>query len=519
MIEETNPEVESLVKRRPQSFLNIEEPDAYDEEKTPCTTKANKATTAPRRLSSGSRTKSAKFYLVLLGLIMGTAYVFRPQFFRLWCDCDTVKSNSKQTFKTAAFVVDIPPASPSYFDSDKLLQPLILNDDSLHSYNGLNFQSLAYTEDFQRKISSRDEELYERQRVAELNYMEKHDLHSRERYDPFDDLDFPRKCIRPQWTWNMFPTCMNVHAFAYDRSPENLLQNYDLKYLGHGAFREAVRFTPTDGTTPFVIKSKIYKNDFDRKEMHQINTEALIFERLSASKLTSDIYAHCGSSVVVQSGHDIEKSVVPRIGRNERGRLPQEMLDALEVNDVHPMNNYSVSEKVDMALVMAESLAEMHGYIGGVMVNDDIDFGQWLVLDDGSLVLNDFNNAMYMEWNLEKQEYCKYFRGFQSTFKAPEEIEGDYLDESVDIWPMGNLIFGILTGLFPFHEISDHSEIRNRTKEGPPYIDPRYRTRSYAEGRLVEIMDKCYKMNATDRVDIFEVVQHLRETKLVMSQQ
>jgi serine/threonine protein kinase len=183
------------------------------------------------------------------------------------------------------------------------------------------------------------------------------------------------------------------------------------------------------------------------------------------------------------------------------------------------MNNYSVSDKVDLALAMAESLAEMHGFEGGVMVNDDIDFGQWLKADDGSVILNDFNNAIYMEWNYEKQEYCKYFRGFESTFKAPEEIGGGYLDESVDIWPMGNLIFGLLTGLFPFYDLTNSEEIKNMTKKGPPYIDPRYKTRSYAEGRMVEIMEKCHQVNATERVDIFEVVRHLRETKRVMGQQ
>ena len=43
------------------------------------------------------------------------------------------------------------------------------------------------------------------------------------------------------------------------------------------------------------------------------------------------------------------------------------------------------------------------------------------------------------------------------------------------------------------------------------YIDPRYRTRSYAEGKLVEIMEKCWAYEADDRIDIFEAVRLLRE--------
>jgi hypothetical protein len=43
------------------------------------------------------------------------------------------------------------------------------------------------------------------------------------------------------------------------------------------------------------------------------------------------------------------------------------------------------------------------------------------------------------------------------------------------------------------------------------YIDPRWRTRSYVEGKLVEIMEKCWKYNPDERIDIFEVVRLLRD--------
>jgi len=421
----------------------------------------------------------------------------------------------ERTFNITAFV-DFP-ISASYFDSGTDLQLMLLTKVSKPDYDGLEFQSLVEAESFQRNISERDKDRYNKERAALLKYMEKHDLQSKEAYDSFDDLDFPRKCVRPQWTYKVFQNCLNVHAITYDRSPQHSLQDYKLEYLASGGYREAIRFTPVDGTTPFVMKSKIYKRSLDQKDVHKINTETLVMERLSASKVTSDIYAHCGTTVVVQSGHDFKKELVPKIGRNHRGRLPQEDLDKLQVNDAQPMNNYTISEKVDMALAMAESLAETHGYEGGVIVNDDITLGQWLKTEDGSIILNDFNNAMYMAWNLEKQSYCKYYRSFKGTFNAPEENGGSWVDESVDVWPMGNVIFAILTGLHPYYEHSDSKQILKKIKQSPPYIDPRYKTRSYAEGRMVEIMNQCHKLKPSERVDIFEVVRHLRETKRVMS--
>ena len=49
-----------------------------------------------------------------------------------------------------------------------------------------------------------------------------------------------------------------------------------------------------------------------------------------------------------------------------------------------------------------------------------------------------------------------------------------------------------------------------------PYIDPRYRTRSYIEGKLIEIMERCWK-ERTKRADMFEVVRFLREVKSIVT--
>ena len=45
------------------------------------------------------------------------------------------------------------------------------------------------------------------------------------------------------------------------------------------------------------------------------------------------------------------------------------------------------------------------------------------------------------------------------------------------------------------------------------FIDERYRTRSYIEGRMVEIIERCWDYKPEERATIFEVVEYLRETK------
>ena len=100
------------------------------------------------------------------------------------------------------------------------------------------------------------------------------------------------------------------------------------------------------------------------------------------------------------------------------------------------------------------------------------------------------------------------------NYRAPEEFAAFDLDEKIDVYSMGNNIYGLLTGLWVFYENEDDGVVQTKIIDGDlPYIDERYRTRSYIEGKLVEIMERCWIYNTEDRVDIFQVIEFLRDTK------
>lgn len=42
------------------------------------------------------------------------------------------------------------------------------------------------------------------------------------------------------------------------------------------------------------------------------------------------------------------------------------------------------------------------------------------------------------------------------------------------------------------------------------YIDPRYQERSFAESKLVEIIPQCWTYDPRQRIDIFQLVNFLR---------
>jgi serine/threonine protein kinase len=126
------------------------------------------------------------------------------------------------------------------------------------------------------------------------------------------------------------------------------------------------------------------------------------------------------------------------------------------------------------------------------------------------------NNGVFMTWDEENQKYCKYFTSFGGDFRAPEEYaeDGAWVDEMVDIWPMGNMIYTLLVGLWPYYSEDDTRKIQKMSMMGiRPYLDARYRSRSLIERRMIEIMDQCHELKPEDRPQIFEVVLHLKETK------
>jgi serine/threonine protein kinase len=195
--------------------------------------------------------------------------------------------------------------------------------------------------------------------------------------------------------------------------------------------------------------------------------------------------------------------------------MHQTDLDKLQETDVHPMNSLTAKEKLDLALLMAESLAELHG--AGI-VHGDVDPKQWLKAADGSIKLNDFNNGHLLQWSYEQETYCDYRVCFESgTYKAPEELDEDCNKGSsrgTDVWAMGHGIYGLLTGLLPYYGTFNHSTIRQMVREGrKPFIDERCRSRSFIESRLVEVIEPCWEFEAPNRPSIFDIVKYLRETK------
>lgn len=381
--------------------------------------------------------------------------------------------------------------------------------------------------DYIRVIAWDDYEILHEDRLQYLEDIDDDDV--TKSYEHKGELvEYPGDCLRNNWGWTPKPVCNNLHEVSIDPV---LQQAYDIRYLSHGYYRDTWLLDPRRPELvgrEFILKTLrlIEDHEFDYWNLRKVEKEAIIMEGLSASKLIVDIYGHCGTSIMAEAmPGEITTSIVPAPGGDiddyDRGHIHQSELDVWQSTDVQPMNNLTVKEKIDLALLMAESMAELHGFKGGVIVHGDVHPDQWLKAADGSIKLNDFNNGHMLGWSQENQTYCDYQSNYGGAYKAPEEFDEDlYNNEGVDTWAIGHGIYGLLTGLFPYYRTFSHTTIRQMVVEGKkPFVDDRYRTRSWVEGRLVEIMKQCWEYEAADRPSIFDVVRHIRETKRLYSVQ
>jgi hypothetical protein len=282
-----------------------------------------------------------------------------------------------------------------------------LEREKIGDFGGLVFVSLRDPSRFRREIDPHDGDKYEKERKFQVENMDKSVLSPLYWHD--DELD-QVVCHRPNWRNSYFPNCNDFHEIDLSRDfvegieSEND-QPYDSYRFNHGFYREAWLVNDVQRSEGTVLKTLRGKHDFTPRTMRMVQRDAIIMERLTSSSRIIDMYGHCGTSITVEPiSYELELYAVPK------GYMKKEEL--ADKYDVNPQNDFTATEKLEMALEMAESLAVLHGYEGGVIVHDDVQLCQWLRTKAGKLVLGDFNRAEIMDWDKDKEAYCKYNNGF-----------------------------------------------------------------------------------------------------------
>lgn len=314
-------------------------------------------------------------------------------------------------------------------------------------------------------------------------------------------------CHKLQWTRQQFPSCHAFHENDFtvvddnddkhvvDDNSGSLESFLPWKYLGSGHFRDAFlvrKSTPvvskkssrtsgaavsekSSNVASVVLKSNRLQwyMEWTEDNLDRVRREALLMYEMHLSPRINTIYGHCGSSILVKPGLSkaLADAVLPFYPdyQSEPGRITQQNLTRWQQDFGRmgeSMNMLSDNEKLDIALQLAESLAELAGFHKSPIVHDDMRIDQWLIsapslnendLKDDSkssrprqtIVLNDMNSPFFMRYHPETGEYCQQYRiKAGPIFRAAEELDGGFVDDKMDVWPFGDILFQLLTGTF-----------------------------------------------------------------------
>jgi len=280
---------------------------------------------------------------------------------------DIPAAGGERIYPLTSSLESTPMTSSHFFAEHEDLPPLrnILDPD----YNGLEFHSLLLQpkERFMREVREEDWYWYHYEYKKFLKSIDIKDSDFSPD-DTYDDLDLPRKCTPQRWSYDKYQVCNNVHELSYDRPTGTYEQAYKMRSLSNGHYRQTYLFSPVDGSTDFVAKNLRYERDWTRHNLYKVNSEALIMEQLTGSEHVSDIYGHCGSTVLVEKGYELTYKLVPSLHNGlSRGHISQDDLNKLQKDDVYIFNNFTAEEKLDIAIIFSENLAELHGFPKGVI--------------------------------------------------------------------------------------------------------------------------------------------------------
>jgi serine/threonine protein kinase len=338
------------------------------------------------------------------------------------------------------------------------------------------------------------------------------DDYIRSPYTRYDDDEFKnwhneRTCRRVSWHRLAFPTCNRLHEL-------DIASNIP-KYINSGAYRQVfeVSHSNLDANEDFIWRQLAFNHYPNFEYFEYVRMDALVSERLTSSPQIVDIYGYCGNSMLSEyfPDGDLVSIVSPKGGYMAADRLERHYRLHRQVK---PLNDIPTNDKLIMALQMSESLAWLHGFPDGLLVHDDLKLGQFLRASDGSIKLNDFNRAEAMLWDIDNHEYCKYFNGVgRGDDRSPEEYLDKPIDELIDIYSLGNIFYNLLTGIHAFYDAVDEEELKQRVRSprDTPFIHPAYRNGTFPERKLVEIMERCFAYEPSDRPSIFEIVEFLRD--------
>ena len=284
-----------------------------------------------------------------------------------------------------------------------------------------------------------------------------------------------------EWQKASYPNCNALHAMELDEAI----------FVANGFFRDVwVVSTSAKGESEQVAVKTLRlrdssKLDFDARNYHRHNVDAIAYERLTASTFVMNIFGYCGMSGIFEfaPGGDLS--------------------DALSDG-----NTFTKKERFKTALEVTQAVSDLHNFNRRApsIAHTDIWHSQIVKTQRGVWALSDFNRAQckcvftfrfrfpdslrfrrrsFVRWrggdsiqetiplsfnfffyflstiedlywnSTNNATNCPYF--YQHTngypFRSPEEYSYEAQTEAIDVYSTGNILFSLLMDKWPYEEL------------------------------------------------------------------
>lgn len=370
-----------------------------------------------------------------------------------------------------------------------------------HDYDGIDYKSLKR---FRKGRIIKDTKFMNVQALVVHNEdddeysVDQIEKFTKEKIDERSNKDDKVNCKSISWYHSKYPNCNSIHELSFINNTQ---------VLSYGYYRDVLRYHDRISTKyGSSIKTLRYEHSYNEESYEMIRIDALVMEKLTFSKYIADIYGFCGTSILQELFmDDVEDVFVPR--------EPSIDINGNEITK-YTTNKFTPLQKLHIALDLAYPINDLHNYNStAIIVHDDIQMGQYLFSFENELKLNDFNRAEIMFFNKEKQKYCAFSNGkVYGKFRSPEEVRDKPLNEKIDVYSYGNILYNLLTGLSIYYDMNDDEDAQDKIVNGEtPYIDSIHKNSTNVDVQaFVHLMERCWSLKPDDRPTMKQVIGYLQ---------
>ena len=288
------------------------------------------------------------------------------------------------------------------------------------------------------------------------------------------------------WYNDLHPDCNRLHELDLTTS----LVDEDLDVLGRGWFRVTFRYQNV------VLKVLRTEREFLREYYELHRRDALALERLTTSPFVVNVYGYCGQSTINEFADFTLAPSLEDLNKKLRDRIDERTL----------------LWKLKLAASVAQGVADVHqagdkDATRAHMVHYDLNPRNVALFGPSAQPkLNDFNIAEFLRYDPTTNATCGFAsRMHDPWWRAPEEVgkDGVPLDEKVDLYALGNVLFAIFTTHAPRGKMKDvrKEDVRVKVQEGQRPLFPKpWDTMEHPVAQVLrEAIHMCLEPKPQDR--------------------